>query len=374
MKYNSLESLRGLAAILVAIYHSPIIASKSLPIIANANIFVDFFFILSGFVMSYAYKQKIIAGLKFKDFTLLRIGRLYPLHLFMLLIWVPFIFAKGYVFHFLQIGGNDPFVINSFSTFISNLLLVNSLNIHSHLSWNYPAWSISLEFYTYLIFFFFLVLFRRFYRPYYSLIFSLLSYAALYTITEDSLLRTYDFGLLRCVGGFFLGVYIQSLTEASAQEFNKLQSNIYEIIIIFATLFLILNISNSKIIEFSSFILFGCTVYLFSIQDSGIISRFLNLKPMIFLGTISYSIYLTHAIIFTIIDHIWVYLLKMPVKSVQGTSITYFDTPYGALLNAIILLTVVGFSYFTYSYIEKPWRNKFRRKISVYQKTTAKAP
>jgi peptidoglycan/LPS O-acetylase OafA/YrhL len=55
LKYKSLESLRGMAALIVALFHSGFYVGEKHIIIAQGEIFVDFFFILSGFVMACAY-------------------------------------------------------------------------------------------------------------------------------------------------------------------------------------------------------------------------------------------------------------------------------------------------------------------------------
>jgi len=78
LKFNSLESLRGIAAVTVALFHSGFVVGEKYPIIAQGPIFVDFFFVLSGFVIAFAYLQKVQQGLSIKTFTLLRFGRLYP--------------------------------------------------------------------------------------------------------------------------------------------------------------------------------------------------------------------------------------------------------------------------------------------------------
>lgn len=49
---------------------------------ANATLAVDFFFALSGFVISYAYDRRFAAGLSPTRFLWLRFGRLYPLYIF----------------------------------------------------------------------------------------------------------------------------------------------------------------------------------------------------------------------------------------------------------------------------------------------------
>lgn len=47
----------------------------------NAYLFVDFFFVLSGFVIASTYQERIAGGFSVWRFMLLRLGRLYPLHI-----------------------------------------------------------------------------------------------------------------------------------------------------------------------------------------------------------------------------------------------------------------------------------------------------
>jgi len=118
MKYK-LEALRGIAAIMVVIYHTPFKFEAPL-LIKNSFLFVDFFFILSGFVISLAYSKKIGDGIPFKKFIHLRLGRLYPIHIFTLLVWLLFFLIKFYAF--------GPETVNprqNPSAFISNMLLMH---------------------------------------------------------------------------------------------------------------------------------------------------------------------------------------------------------------------------------------------------------
>ena len=97
--FTRLESLRGLAAIMVVLYHSPFrFAESSAPIVTNSYLFVDLFFVLSGFVMAYAYGDKIRGGMGFGEYVALRLGRLYPLHLFTLMLWVPYVLVNQYLY------------------------------------------------------------------------------------------------------------------------------------------------------------------------------------------------------------------------------------------------------------------------------------
>src|SRR5579871_5277008 len=93
--FYPLESLRGLAALTVVIYHAvwnnPI---TSLSFFQNGALMVDFFFVLSGFVIFHSYGRKLGSWSQIGRFLWLRLGRLYPLHLAFLLVFFGFEVAK----------------------------------------------------------------------------------------------------------------------------------------------------------------------------------------------------------------------------------------------------------------------------------------
>jgi len=79
-KHNflALDALRGVAAIAVMLYHfSPYLGTQLLP---RAYLAVDLFFMLSGFVVAYAYEHRLRHGMALYRFTLTRLVRLYPLY------------------------------------------------------------------------------------------------------------------------------------------------------------------------------------------------------------------------------------------------------------------------------------------------------
>ena len=364
MKYSSLESLRGVAAIMVALFHSGFVYGDKYPVIAQGPIFVDFFFVLSGFVMAFAYQDKIVNNLGFKSFFLLRVGRVYPLHLFMLLVWVPYIGAKWYAYHNMGLGPSDPAGDNNLVTFGSNLLLLHSLGLHDDQNWNTVSWSISVEFYTYLIFFVVVSLLRNSYRPVYALIIAVLSYGALYLLADNSLLLTFDYGILRCVGGFFLGMYVFELHKRQSFNANALVWSAVEITLIILTALAIWKTDGSKTMQLTAFVAFAAMVYVFAAQREGIISKVLNTTFLRFLGKLSYSIYMVHMIVFTVAAVLANYVLKMPSITVEREGadlVRYINVPYADLITLGLMLVVIALSWFTYTFVEAPWRDRFRR-------------
>ncbi|PZM07374.1 acyltransferase family protein [Rhizobium tubonense] len=74
-RYASLDAMRGLAAFAVVVYH------LQRPYAPSAYIAVDFFFVLSGFVIARAYGEKLASGMSVAEFMKARYLRLYPLFL-----------------------------------------------------------------------------------------------------------------------------------------------------------------------------------------------------------------------------------------------------------------------------------------------------
>jgi peptidoglycan/LPS O-acetylase OafA/YrhL len=82
--FVTLDGMRGLAALAVVTHHCPGLEDL-LPV---GYLAVDFFFMLSGFVIAHAYERKLRDRMTFFQFLLIRIIRLYPLYLLSLAIAV----------------------------------------------------------------------------------------------------------------------------------------------------------------------------------------------------------------------------------------------------------------------------------------------
>ncbi len=126
--------------------------------VARGYLWVEFFFALSGFVLTYVYaaRWRDIWTLRgYGRFLQTRLARLYPLHLAMLLLILGMVIVLRW---FSARGGYvsiydepwHPFV--TVPTFIGNLFLVQAWNIFPYLSWNGAAWFVSVEFLLCLLF------------------------------------------------------------------------------------------------------------------------------------------------------------------------------------------------------------------------------
>src|SRR5260370_35056637 len=139
------------------------------------------------------------------------LGRVYPLHIVMLLVMLLFRFVRiGLVMAGIVVAMPAAFEVNNAYSFFLNVFLLHSLGFVDYLSWNAPSWSISVEFYTYLIFGLVLVLAQRFGSKRYfyacAVLLGVGSWLALVVaFGGNGIGAQNDLGMPRCITTFFLG-------------------------------------------------------------------------------------------------------------------------------------------------------------------------
>lgn len=356
--FYKLECLRGVAACLMILFHSPFnYGTEQSAFFYNSYLFVDFFFVLSGFVMALAYTDKIADGLPFREYVLARLGRIYPLHLAMLLVWAPYILIKQYLY-MKGWGGTDQFEHSNLASFVSNLTLTHSLGLHHDLSWNYPSWSISVEFFSYLIFFALTCSLDSKQTLYMPLVFTAICYFIVLSVDKATFDITYDYGLFRCAGAFYCGVFAYRLRKKShfsGKSLSFTMMSALELMIVLAIITIIPTVGN----EPSRFILliavFTCAIFVFSSISDGIVGKLLNLHPIRQIGLWSYSIYMVHAIIVAGVSNIFEFILHIDPESVQGVQ--------SLMINTGIVLITIFCSRFTFIYIEDHFRYMTKTKL-----------
>jgi peptidoglycan/LPS O-acetylase OafA/YrhL len=140
-RFHFLDALRGLAAILVVLWHAPAnLYSRA----GHSNFMaVDFFFCLSGFVVSFSYEHRLEAGFRFRDFAAARLIRLYPTYLIAAVLGVALYLVLSLHQGKLPVDGN----IFSWVVLTQLLLLPDYFfRITVFLfPFDYPAWSLFFE-------------------------------------------------------------------------------------------------------------------------------------------------------------------------------------------------------------------------------------
>jgi peptidoglycan/LPS O-acetylase OafA/YrhL len=357
---SNLTPLRGIAAIWVIFFHfHQVFLQYDLPahtqMIAKGYVMVDLFFILSGFIISHVYQQSFQTGLSaqsFRRFIVARFGRVYPLHLFTLIFLIALIPLMG--------GWN---MIDSPSAIATNLLLIHSFGIHKVFTWNVPSWSISAEWWAYMVFPFLAIFISR--RKGLAIgilaIFAILAYIAMMywlprhdpfdpkVVVPHNLDISFDYGYLRGLAGFISGMLLYKLYEAGL--FRKIfQKDIMAVCVIGCTLVCLHFGLNDGVY----IILFAAVIYVFACNE-GKLHSFCNNRIAQYLGKISYSIYMIQLFPSFLIQ------FKLPGVTYGDRSNTAgFWT--GFSYNLIYVLIVIGIASLTYYGIEKPCRKYINAK------------
>jgi len=146
---KALTSVRGIAAWLVVFFHirqALALPHPVLAVLAKGYLAVDFFFLLSGFVIWMSWGERIRTGglAAVPAFLQRRVARVWPLHIFMLA------FAMALAAALTLTGrSSDHFPWQELPL---HIFLLQNWGFTEHLAWNDPAWSISCELGAYLLF------------------------------------------------------------------------------------------------------------------------------------------------------------------------------------------------------------------------------
>jgi len=361
-RYHALDSWRGICACMVALFHFDVISHLSfLPLTRNAYLFVDFFFVLSGFVIASNYRSRLAEGFGAGRFLLLRLGRIYPLHLVTLLLFIPIDAAKD---------GVGP---NLLQAIVTNVLLLQGLGVNPQNWLNFASWSISAEFAAYLIFAAVVSRIGPALWPW--LIPIIAGPVVLATISPDGMNATYDYGLARCLYGFALGVLSFDLRE----RFPVLRARLTpsgETLLETASVLLVVgyvSVAGSSVtLQVASPAVFTLVVLVFA-REAGAVSRQLTVPFMLAIGMLTYSIYMLHPLVRAVVRAILMVVERLGHTDLfvnyalsSGHEPTKVVSMHGSLwlgdlLQIAMLLLTVLLSVATYRLVEEPGRNWVRR-------------
>ena len=352
-RFEVLDSWRGIAACAVALFHLKVQSAHlyQLPLLRNAFLFVDFFFVLSGFVIAATYRGRLLEGFGVARFMLLRWGRLYPLHVAMLAAFLAFEALQIMVPALAGTAEPPPFAApnESADTIIANALLIHGLGLFEFLTWNWPSWSISTEFWTYLIFALALLALRQ--RIWMALAVAVVVCPIwIAMLSETNMHTTFSLGFVRCLYGFAAGVITHQLFMQWPQAIGRIGGTRTELATIIAVAAFVCVADNSTVSVLAPYF-FAAVVLIFA-AERGAVSRFLRRPAFLVLGALSYSIYMVHAFVAARLG---------TVAEAFGTNLAKVNPWLGDALFPSYLLAVVCISYLTYRYIEQPGREWSRR-------------
>ncbi|MEH1889295.1 MAG: acyltransferase [Nostoc sp.] len=369
---------KGLAAgaLIVVIHHFSYYAlpktgstlSTSSDFFQNGYLWVDFFFILSGFIMTHVYNEDFLLKVNlsnYRSYLFSRFARIYPLHIFILFLFFGLEIIKLFLLNNSAFTGKfnltalfaNIFLLQAFDLSCPPLLWCNTY-------WNEPAWSISVEFVIYCIFPFLLFFLLRNSKKNDLMIYvySLFSILLLIIFTRGNLDSIIGIpSIARCGLECVLGIITYKVYRRDNYK-KYFNLNLLAIIAII-WIIIIMNYYWHHLRSLHDWLIlpaFSLLILAVSVNNNGVISKILNSRLMLYLGTISYSIYMVHWFVQELLKIFWIYKFH----HVFGKNFTEYEalTSLGVFLMIIILAASL-----TYKFVEVPMRNYLKYTIFAKQ-------
>lgn len=355
VKLPQLDVLRGMCALLVVFYHvlfqHP---GHSLGVFRHAALFVDFFFVLSGFIMFHNYGN-MASWPEFRRFIGLRLFRTYPLHVVMLLVFLAYEtlqYALVQLYDFPT--STPPFSDNNAVSLVLNLLLLNGVGLID-LTFNTPSWSISTEFWAYVVFG--LCMLSLAHQRARLLAFTAIAIAALGFLAlqpDPSLTVHWERFFPRCLFGFFMGAVLRGVMTVPRTAAPAAVSR--DLLQLFTMALAVAFVSAAggelKWIEILSPFVFTAVIAGFVAWPSTRVSRFLINAPLLWLGKISYSLYMVHQLVLLTVEAFMRLVLHAPVED----ELLMVGNTVGSIALLVSLGLVLGVAALTYRFVEEPAR------------------
>lgn len=291
---DRLTAVRFFAALAVVVFHifdtAPWLSHWGETVLRKGSLGVDLFFILSGFILAHVYLDRFEAGrLDYRDFLVKRIARIYPAHITMMAVFLL-------VYTAVAIAGfeTEGRAIN-WAHLPFHLTMTHAWGFLWTPAWNYPSWSISAEWFAYLLFPVYLTLATRL-GPKVTLAVSVIGFWLLFFLVFELIGRrltglAYQFGILRILFEFMMGVALcqilrhQHLTAAASRA--VLWGSLGAI-----AACVVLDISDMILVP-----LFGGLLFALACREIHAPAKGRLTQILVYLGEISYSTYMVHALL-----------------------------------------------------------------------------
>ncbi|PKL16798.1 MAG: hypothetical protein CVV49_14455 [Spirochaetae bacterium HGW-Spirochaetae-5] len=359
-RLRPLDSLRGIAAIGVAFFwhykHFDYAFFENnfaaLPLYSVFNWFylygwnlVDFFFVLSGFIFMHVYSKMIMYNrISERTFFILRLSRLYPLHVITL-------FTVAFLQYYRYFTGMGFFQceINDLYHFILNLLFIQGGFFEIGLSFNGPSWSLSCEIIAYILFFYVL---KKNKKP--LPVFVLFVFIGLSILQMQVNVPLFNISNAKMLVGFFIGCLAFVLNNHILKMSSRSKNILFGTILLFTIIIglMIYKTGFTKIFGQWDRVMPILVYPLLIISSLNIL--FLNwifsLKPLTYMGDLSYSIYLIH----------------FPVQLMMVTFLPMIGLvpDYSSWTGlAIFMVSTISLASLSYHTVEKPMQNYIRKKF-----------
>ena len=330
-----MTALRGIFALWVLGYHlrslHPVPVPDPFGVLLHGYLGVDFFMMLSGFVLAGAYGSGAYSAVNICRFVVMRIGRMYPLHILVLgiCVIVAWVLGSPYSWHRVLVEG---------------FLVQNWPGVHvSPRSINGPSWSIGVELLANLI----LALIGWFplrINRFSAIITAIAGYAVLSAIALnhngilDLSMPNSPIPFFECLTEFVIGVLLFRWKDLG----QYLSDWPLTILIVITVIVILLGISDAMIVPLIAALILGVSA------NKKRVSKILEFAPIYGIGKISFSVYLVHL---PILYSVRFFVIRSGLN--DAWSAAYF------ILGTLFLTLSV--SILSFRYIEEPYRIKSKR-------------
>lgn len=364
VELRALTSLRGLAAFYVVLLHFSTAAERhatgSIPSLApRGYLAVDFFFVLSGFIMAYSYAaefQRLGPLRAMPSFLLKRVARLMPLHWFITFALLAYTLVVSPGFS----GGTMP-AFNSAQPMrdvVLNLVLLQGLGLAPNM--NGPSWSISVEMFAYLAFpLFMLLVFSP--RPWVRWAVLALALAAMTAtalqgpqLTMET--KTVVWTFTRGFSEFLLGMVVYSVFSTRPGAARAGSDGFLIAMLAIAGAMMLLRLWDLVAVLTFPLIILGIA------YNNSRVAKVLNQRFLYFMGVISFSLYMVHYPI--------AYLELGLLKQLHPEPLSRPAAMLWALMGS---LTTIPLAWVTYKCVEYPGRDAIRSLAQRFSLEAGKA-
>ncbi|MBZ9734669.1 acyltransferase [Mesorhizobium sp. CA18] len=335
---TQLTSLRFFAALYVLAFHSADIDGAPPPIanfVQNGYLGVSFFFLLSGFILTHSYFDKMSDWYEVRQFALARFSRIYPIYLLALIVALPLTsmpldhpLASVATLGLVQAWGAPTTMLGFF--------------------WNPPGWTLSIEFFFYLVFPLLLPVLSRLTTG--VLWISLAALVLIFVVMclpglgptgylAFGWMKLVPLPLLR-LPEFMTGIICALLFRAGA--FDRFRSDRAAIL---AMAFTVATLVATRMVTTGGFAAIGFVALIATCAvNDGKTQRVLSYKPLVLLGNASYALY----------------ILQIPVRKWIPVLFTGEWDWVGSLLYQPLLVVI---SVVVFILVEEPARKHLRSSI-----------
>jgi peptidoglycan/LPS O-acetylase OafA/YrhL len=344
-KIPALTGIRGIAACWVVLYHiwnlggpAPAPAFRpDLPLFEAGWVGVDLFFILSGFILMHAHMPDFAGSAirHARSFYGSRVLRIYPLSAVVLALIVALVavdrgFAQAYV---AEARGNLSLV-----GFVKTLTLSTRWLLPGHGEWNEPIWSLSVEMLGYLAFPPLAWLLFRVTTAWVAAVivaaclFGLLWYLARLGAIGINLAFSHE-SIIRMAAEFAAGMALYRFRATLPRPPSPRLANAVALLAVALTAVAAVVPLGTAAMPF----LFSVLILALSFNPGGIVDRFIGSRAIVYLGRISFPLYLVHI---------------MPLRAMNFHA-NQIALPYPALV-AIYFVAMLALASALHRFVERP--------------------